>query len=107
MLQESLKAEDLLSLVCEGKRFPPLKAPLLVDKKQCMELPQAKSVPVFLTGKPELAAPTASTNLAKNSQFGTIPLVNFMTNCFDEFIINGVITITTHYLRVPVRAGEA
>lgn len=65
MLQESLKPEDLLSLVFERKLFPPLKAPLLADKKQHTELPQVESVPVVLTGNPELAAQTASTNLWK------------------------------------------
>ena len=54
MLQKAIKPEDLLSLVFEGKLFLSLKTPLLVDKKQHIELPKAKSVPVFMTCKVEL-----------------------------------------------------
>lgn len=48
-LQKEIKPEDLLSWVFEGKVFLLLGTPLLVDKKQHIELPRAKSVPVFVT----------------------------------------------------------
>lgn len=38
----------------DGRFFLPLKTPLLVDKKQHVELPKAESVPVFITCKVEL-----------------------------------------------------
>lgn len=55
MLQKGIKPEDLLSFMFEGKFFLSLKTPLLVDKKQHIELPKAKSVSVFMTCKVELA----------------------------------------------------
>lgn len=54
MLQKGIKPEDPLSFVFEGKFFLSLETPLLVEKKQHIELPKAKSVPIFMTCKVEL-----------------------------------------------------
>lgn len=51
MLQKGIKPEDLLSFMFEGKFSLSLKTPLLVDKKQHIELPKAKSVSVCMTCK--------------------------------------------------------